>query len=675
MGNALQGTIAALDKGLIGGNPLESKFAAIDKGIKDVQDWKANIDKQRLDLKKTTSKSIREAEKYAAENMPSNDTAAAKMVESLAKFKEDAFISEKLVRNGNVPPEENLIFQENGKQTFEILSDFVKTFGDEIDVTEERAKGKYITNDKGEQIFVKPQSGELEAIKQQIQTQIGTLAGVDVNFDDKGMGIVDFYKMEVDERTKTLVRKLDYNGKPIYIDGQSGMSVLALKHKANTRADRIYITDQVEDFANSAVGTNYQIMAKDGLMVGNVIADSRNNPDLKANVNNQVAANTTNIEHVASLFTSENGMGGKLVSFTDYDNLTDAQKKETFTVDILDENLEEKKVTVPKYSRIAAANSNNAIVPEMTEEQIEAVKGYNRRSLVAGLQRKITKGTKQSQFDPNRNKANQTADQTNIDKGVRTIASLNNLRGAKTPEEMQLSLQELQGLSGLKYGSIKETTSIITGPDGNDKEIVTSVSFNLNGKDVEMKFGDVAEENGKKVFKETSGEDFVMSNYEYINAGGVSADIALSNFKKKGNTIFDNVSQTGSGTRDKTYGSTKELSLTQTYKAGEDKTTLKEQLQTVFENADEANQYGGDSNNMDVLVGGVKENMISAYGALGLDIPKGFKVDSDGDDLIIQAMDDEGVIVIQKVKDIAGASDEGYQELQGAVAEFITKLK
>ena len=399
MGNALQGTIAALDKGLIGGNPLESKFAAIDKGIKDVQDWKANIDKQRLDLKKTTSKSIREAEKYAAENMPSNDTAAAKMVESLAKFKEDAFISEKLVRNGNVPPEENLIFQENGKQTFEILSDFVKTFGDEIDVTEERAKGKYITNDKGEQIFVKPQSGELEAIKQQIQTQIGTLAGVDVNFDDKGMGIVDFYKMEVDEKTKTLVRKLDKDGKPIYIDGQSGMSVLALKHKANTRADRIYITDQVDDFANSAVGTNYEIMVKDGtgLMVGNVIADSRNNPDLKASVNNQVAANTTNIEHVASLFTSENGMGGKLVSFTDYDNLTDAQKKETFTVDILDENLEAKKVTVPKYSRVAAANSNNAIVPEMTEEQIEAVKGYNRRSLVAGLQRKITKGTKQSQ--------------------------------------------------------------------------------------------------------------------------------------------------------------------------------------------------------------------------------------------------------------------------------------
>ena len=673
MGNALQGTIAALDKGLIGGNPLESKFAAIDKGITDVQAWKANIDKQRLDLKKTTQKQIREAEKYAADNMPNNETAQSVMVRAMAKFREDAYISEKLVRNGNVPPEENLIFQQNGKQTFEIYSDFIGKQAEQLDLTIERSKGKYITNDKGEQIFVKPTSGELENAMQEIQSQIMTMNGTELGFDDKGMGLVNFHKMEVDPKTNTLVPVVDNEGKPVFIDGESGMSVLSLKSGANTRADRVYITDQVDDFANSAVGTNYEMLYDQGLMKGNVVADSRNNPDLKTSVNNQVAANTTNVQHATSLFLSENGMGGKAIPFNQYDQLTDAQKKETFTVDILDENLEAKKVTVPKYSRIAAANSNNAIVPEMTEEQIEAVKGYNRRSLVAGLQRKVTKGTKQSQFDPNT--PAKLGNKTQIDKGVRTIASLNNLRGAKTPEEMQLSLQELQGLSGLKYGSIKETTSIITGPDGNDKEIVTSVSFNLNGKDVEMKFGDVAEENGKKVFKETSGEDFVMSNYEYINAGGVSADLALSNFKKKGNTIFDNVSQTGSGTRDKTYGSTKELSLTQTYKAGEDKTTLKEQLQTVFENADEANQYGGDSNNMDVLVGGVKENMISAYGALGLDIPKGFKVDSDGDDLIIQAMDDEGVIVIQKVKDIAGASDEGYQELQGAVAEFITKLK
>lgn len=674
MGNALQGTIAALGKGLIGGNPLESKFAAIDQGITDVQTWKANIDQQRLDLKKTMAKSVREAEKYAAENMPSNDTAAAVMVKALSKFKDDALLSEQLVRNGNVNPDENLIFQENGKQTFTIFSDFVNKFADEIDITEERAKGKYITNDKGEQVFVKPKSGELEAIKQQIQTQIGTLSGIDINFDNKGMGLVDFHKMEVDTKTNTLVPKLDKDGKPIYIDGQSGMSVLALKHKANTRADRVYITDQVEEFANSAVGTNYEIMADQGLMKGNVITDSRNNPDLKSSINNQVAANTTNIEHVASLFTGENGMGGKLVAFNDWDQLTDAQKKETFTVDVLDENLEGKTISVPKYVRVAAANSNNAIVPEMSKEQIDAVIGYNRRSLVSGLQRKITKGTKGTQFDPNT--PAKLGNQTQIDKGVRTVASLNNLRGSKTPEEMELALQELQGLSGLKYDSIKETTSTITGSDGQDKEIVTSVTFNLGGKEVKMDFGEVVEENGKRIFKETAADDFVNSNYEYINAGGVSSDIALSNFKKQGNTLFEDVSQTGTGSRVKTYGSTKELSLTQTYKAGEDKTSLKKELQTVFEKADKSSQASFSENqDMRVLVGGVKETLISAYGALGLDVPKGFNVSADGEDLIIQATDSEGINVIQKVKDIQDAGDEGYQELQGAVAEFINKLK
>ena len=237
---------------------------------------------------------------------------------------------------------------------------------------------------------------------------------------------------------------------------------------------------------------------------------------------------------------------------------------------------------------------------------------------------------------------------------------------------MELALQELQGLSGLKYDSIKETTSTITGSDGQDKEIVTSVTFNLGGKEVKMDFGEVVEENGKRIFKETAADDFVNSNYEYSNAGGVSSDIALSNFKKQGNTLFENVSQTGTGSRVKTYGSTKELSLTQTYKVGEDKTSLKEQLQTVFENADNAS-YGGQV--MSVLVGGVKETLISAYGALGLDVPKGLKVSDDGNNLIIQATDREGINVIQKVVDIGKSSDEGYQELQGAVAEFINKLK
>ena len=88
MGNALNSVGKALDAKLIGGNPLESKFGVIDKGITGVQDWKTNIDKQRLELKQNTAKQIREAEKYAFENMPNDETAKARILKDLAKYKD-----------------------------------------------------------------------------------------------------------------------------------------------------------------------------------------------------------------------------------------------------------------------------------------------------------------------------------------------------------------------------------------------------------------------------------------------------------------------------------------------------------------------------------------------------------------------------------------------------------
>jgi len=142
-------------------------------------------------------------------------------------------VNEKLVRNGSIPPEENLIFFENGKQTFEIYADLVKNFDEELTKTKQRAEGYY--DDDG--TFVQPVSGDLEAIKQQIQTQIGTLSGIETNFTEKGMGNVTFFQMEVDPVTNTYQPKRDADGNKIPLQGtQPNMSVLALSHKANTRA-------------------------------------------------------------------------------------------------------------------------------------------------------------------------------------------------------------------------------------------------------------------------------------------------------------------------------------------------------------------------------------------------------------------------------------------------------
>jgi len=672
MGNALQGTIAALDKGLIGGNPLESKFAAIDKGITDVQAWKANIDKQRLDLKKTTQKSIREAEKYAAENMPNNETAQSVMVRAMAKFREDAYISEKLVRNGNLPPEENLIFQQNGKQTFEIYSDFIGKQAEQLDLTIERSKGKYITNDKGEQIFVKPTSGELENAMQEIQSQIMTMNGTELGFDDKGMGLVNFHKMEVDPKTNTLVPVVDNEGKPVFIDGESGMSVLSLKIGANTRADRVYITDQVEDFANSAVGTNYEIMVKDGtgLMVGNVLTDSRNNPELKASVNNQVAANTTNVQHATSLFLSENGMGGKAVPFNQYDQLTDAQKKETFTVDILDENLEAKKVTVPKYVRVAPANSNNAIVPEISEEQLEAVRGYNRRSLVAGLQRKITKGTKQSQFDPNSSGASNNKVIKNDKIGRVELSKRMALGGSSQTsalEEMKASglytvekgfneilssskVQELEGELDSKGKPRKGEIYKVQTPRGVEERIVYHTDE--DGKQVPLQER-TQQTLGLIMTNPTETKDLFNT---YIDAG--------NNFDETydaGNFLGNTVST----------GSQAKLSMdTVVEGTGTKAVTLSNRITDVIKAADDASYTGVDE---DLLVKGMKGALNEALNQSNQKIDN-LDVSYDGDDITVTGVNSKGKTITITGSQESDDKEEMKLEVNAILNQFFQAL-
>ena len=406
MGNALQSTMAAVNAGFIGKNPLEGKLAAIDKGIQGVQDWKTNIDTQRLKLKQDTAKQLREAELKVYENMPSDETAQAKVLEGLAKYKDQMLINERLVRNGSVPPQENLIFFENGKQSFDIFAQNVSSYDQELELTKKRAQG-YTDPETGE--FVQPTSGELEAAMQKIQTAIGTLSGIDINFSEKGMGQIDFFQMEVDPKTHTYRPKVDENGNKIPIEGQSNMSVLALKHKANGRADRVNVSGLTETFTKKGLATEYDVMATEGIMVGNVITDLRNNPDRASILNNAVAADSSGVQQVASILSKDNGIPTEYVPFNEWDMLSDADKNETIEITVLDENMEEKSVNVKKYVRVAAANENNAIVPEMDEDQINAAQGYLRKSYADALQRKITKGTKKSEFDPYSNSSGRGA--------------------------------------------------------------------------------------------------------------------------------------------------------------------------------------------------------------------------------------------------------------------------
>jgi len=676
MSNALQSTMAAVTAGFIGKNPLEGKLAAIDKGIKGVQDWKANIDKQRLELKQTTAKQIREAELKVYENMPSDETAQAKVLEGLAKYKDQMLINERLVRNGSVPPQENLIFFENGKQSFDIFAQNVASYDEELELTKKRAQG-YTDPTTGE--FVKPTSGELESAMQKIQTAIGTLSGIDINFSERGMGQIDFFQMEVDPKTHTYRPKVDENGNKIPIKGQSNMSVLALKHKANGRADRVNVSGLTETFTKKGLASTYDVMATEGLMVGNVITDLRNNPDRASILNNAVAADSSGIQQVASILSKDNGIPTEYVPFNEWDMLSDADKNETIEITVLDENMEEKSVNVKKYVRVAAANENNAIVPEMDEDQINAAQGYLRKSYADALQRKISKGTKRSEFDQN-TPQKRGGNQSDIDKGTRTIAALNNLRGAKTGQDMELAIQELSGLSGLAYSGVEETVKTVSVPDGKggfeEKEIVTGVTLDFGGQIIPVEFGEVVTDSkGRDIFKQSNAEDFVKANYEFFNKGGVSSDIGFDEFKKRGNTLFEDVSQPGVDSRKRKYKQTKNVTLSGEYNLGGSKTSLSTQLTNAFDKADAAS-YGllDGGQDMSVLVGGVEAAIGSSYDAMGLSLPQGFDVTASDNDLIISAIDAEGITVKETISDIGNASDDGDSILQGGVQSFLNKM-
>ena len=672
-GNALTAAMFSVGKGNTGvGKPTET-LSSIDKGIKDVGTWAKGIEDEKQKLKTDTAKKYREAELKAYENMPSNETEKANMIKGLASYKDQLYMNMKLVQNGNIDSKDNLIFQENGKQSFDILSQVIKNYGEERDLTMKRAKG--YTDKDG--TVVPPTAGGVEAALQDLQSRLGNPQFSEITFDEKGMGGVTFFETEIDEETDTRVIKRDAKGEPIIQKGMGSLSVLAFNKGRNQRAERVYLDKAAQGFIGeeTALGQAYQIM--EGInkgMVGNVTDDQRQKSRNQLNqLLDQAASTITSSNDSVSSILSDNG---PLEERSTPINSIQAEELKSSGVN-LDEQISYTyidsagKTQTGQKSKyiIQKVSQNNQIVSVLSAEDKQAAVNMAKSQLYSQLGRKVDAGTAVKTFD--QNTPQKLSNKTQVDKGVRTVAALNNLRGAKTSQEMELALQEMQGLSGLKYDSIKEKTDTIIGSDGNPKEIVTEVILNLGGKDIPFKFGEVVEENGKKVFKETSASDFINANYEYINAGGVSSDIALSKFKGK---LFDNVSQTGTGTRVKKYGSTKQLSITQTYKVGEDKTTLKDELQTVFENADSVSSFDL-GQNMSNLVGGVKETMLSAYGALGLDVPEGFEVKNDGNDLIIQGKDSEGITVIKKIKKIGNASDEGYQELQGAVAEFINKIK
>ena len=273
-GNALTAAMFSVGKGNTGvGKPTET-LSSIDKGIKDVGTWASGIEAEKQKLKTDTAKKYREAELKAYENMPANETEKANMIRGLDSYKDQLYMNMKLVQNGNIASKDNLIFQENGKQSFDILSQLIKGYGEERDLTIKRAMG-YTAEDG---TVVKPESGGVEGAIQDFNSRFGNSSHSKITFDEKGMGNITFFETEIDEETDTRVLKRDAKGEPIVQKGMDSISVLAYQNPGTQRADRVYLDREAQAFIGeeTALGQAYELLGKiDKGMVGGVTNDQR----------------------------------------------------------------------------------------------------------------------------------------------------------------------------------------------------------------------------------------------------------------------------------------------------------------------------------------------------------------------------------------------------------------
>lgn len=418
MGNALDAAKFSILQGNTGVGTKKELLAGIDKGIEGVKTWKSNIDQQRLDLKKNTAEKYRQAELKTMENLPSDKTSRDLAIKALANYKDRLYGNMGLVQSGNIKPEDNLIFQENGKQSFDILAQQINGYAKEKENYIKRLKGYYELNEDGTKktgadglpIYVPPSSGGVDQSLQDLHDRMGNPDFTDMTFGENGMGRITFYQTKIDETTKTRVLDLDAEGNPQPYDGIKDMSVLAFNNKRNQTAEKVDLAQETKAAIGkgSPLGQIFEKMDNFGKMLGVVTDDMRNNPQLNRLLKDAVSAAAATTDKQASIL-SDNGpesersitlnefesqelekQGINLDEKIDYTYIDTDPKSETYGEELTGQK--------SKYIKMVMAK-NNQIVPVISASDKLAAERIAGSSFYSGLRRDITDGgTKKSEF-------------------------------------------------------------------------------------------------------------------------------------------------------------------------------------------------------------------------------------------------------------------------------------
>ena len=418
MGNALDAAKFSIEQGNTGVATKKTLLEGIDKGMLGVKTWKEDIDKKRLELKTNTAEKYRQAELKTMENLPSDKTSRDLAIKALASYKDRLYGNMGLVQSGSIKPEDNIIFQENGKQSFDILAQQINGYAKEKENYLKRLKGYYELNEDGTKkigkdgkpIFIPPTSGGVDQSLQDLHDRMGNPDFTEMTFGENGMGKITFFKTKIDEATKTRVLDLDAEGKPQPYEGIKDMSVLAFNNKRNQTAEKLDLAAETEAAIGkeTPLGQIFEKMDNFGKMLGVVTDDMRNNPQLNRLLQDAVAAAASTTERQASILSDNGPESSRSITLNEFeaqelkDKGIDLDEKIDYTYidtdpssDTYGKELTGKK---SKYIQMVMAK-NNQIVPVVDADDKLAAERIAGSSFYSGLRRDITDGgTKRSEF-------------------------------------------------------------------------------------------------------------------------------------------------------------------------------------------------------------------------------------------------------------------------------------
>ena len=97
MGNKLDATRIALEKGFTGVSDPTTTLSSITMGMQDVASWKKGIDDAEIKLKTDTAQAYQDAKKLATERMTGNKTVDAAILEALKSTQDRLYDNMKMV--------------------------------------------------------------------------------------------------------------------------------------------------------------------------------------------------------------------------------------------------------------------------------------------------------------------------------------------------------------------------------------------------------------------------------------------------------------------------------------------------------------------------------------------------------------------------------------------------